>query len=137
MACYCVASRLLTSVLIGICLAISEVESRSGTNHGRVVRGMYLMAVPGGTGVSFRTYDHVEIEECAKECALRTKCLSFNYAWKVGACELNDFTHNVNSDITTSPRLVARSGFMYSEKDTWPKVRYAKPTCRLSFTILI
>jgi hypothetical protein len=87
-------------------------------NYGRLVRGMYLMTVPGRTNVSFRTYDGVDLEQCGRECMLRTKCLSFNYGRKNSTCELNDVT----ADNSVSARLVVRKGFVYSEKATWPVV---------------
>jgi hypothetical protein len=123
MACYVIAHRLLPLSLLVTCLAIIEGESSSGNskyaNYGILLRGMYLMAsVPGETAVSFRTYADVDVDQCARECVLRMKCRSFNYGRK-GECELNDVTR----DDTVSASLVARSGFVYSEKETWPQVR--------------
>jgi hypothetical protein len=119
---YATVSRISAIPLILVCLAWIEVGSSASpskyANYGEIFRGVYLMAVPGETSVSFRTYDDVDLEQCARECALRTKCLSFNYERKNQTCELNDVT--VSN--TTSTRLVARIGFLYSEKKTWPHV---------------
>jgi hypothetical protein len=65
-------------------------------------------------GSVFSTYTTISLVQCGIECGLRTKCLSVNYSPRKALCELNG-----QSSSTSPDKLVYRTGFLQSDKESW------------------
>jgi hypothetical protein len=96
----CVISKFLPGVNSEVCPVSGVIKSDSYLN-----------------GTVFRTITDIGLQQCVRECMLRSHCLSINYNSGQLFCELNWASSTSSTD-----GVGEREGFKQTDVNTWPRV---------------
>ena len=101
----------LLAICIGVKAATINAQSLfkvDNSDIGTLLDGHLIMELTG----------HVQLAQCARRCSDIPRCLSFNYAYIQGICQLNSA---MKSEVDDS-HILKDSSYIYVDISSWPQV---------------
>ena len=81
-------------------------------------------------GKVIQSYAEISFLDCVTECLVTPRCKSVNYFKGANFCE-----SNYENKTTAETRYMESAGWVYSEKEHWPKVNVLESLLTTIFTV--